>query len=278
MSLFLDSFHHLFRYAANPDDFTWVPGQTPFSSWFWPVGTALGYLFLIYLITLLMKNRPPLGLKTINIIHNINLFLISLVMMVGVFQAAYRVIFFGAGWMSLLCERTEHEVQGRIGFWVYVFYLSKYYEMVDTILLALKKKPIIFLHIFHHMVMVPVTWKWLDDQWLNGSWWCTFVNSLVHCFMYYYYFLTSIGRTVWWKKYITQGQLIQFFTGFVMVSIWFIIRNQPKYQCKGGLPAALFSHSMNCLMIILFFRFYFKTYKEESAKQEYARAKAKKLE
>jgi len=238
----------------------WIPGVTLGSSWVSPFAGSLVYLACIYLITLAMRERKAFLLQKINIVHNFFLCSLSFVMLVGVLHAA----FYQAkeqGIMSLLCEATPHAVSGPIGFWIYVFHLSKYYEMLDTVILALRKKPIIFLHIFHHMIVVPVTWKWLDDQWLNGSWWCTFVNSLVHCFMYYYYLLTAMGRTVWWKQYITQGQIVQFFTGFFIVSFWFGIRSQPQYQCHGGLPAAVFSHSMNCLMIILFFRFYFKTYK-----------------
>ena len=35
-------------------------------------------------------------------------------------------------------------------FWCYIFYLSKYYELVDTALLMLRGKRVIALHAIHH--------------------------------------------------------------------------------------------------------------------------------
>jgi len=180
-------------------------------------------------------------------------------MWVGILTAAYDYIQREGG-VSLLCEFKPNAVNGKIGFWIYVFYLSKYYEFMDTVILALKKKPIIFLHIWHHAVMIPVTWMWLHDQWLVGSWWCTNVNSLVHAFMYYYYYRSAQGKHVWWKRFITQGQIIQFVTGFILVSIWLVLRKQPSFNCTGGLPGALLSHFANCSFILLFYKFYRTTY------------------
>jgi len=40
------------------------------------------------------------------------------------------------------------------------------------------------------------------------------VNSLVHIIMYSYYMMSAMGPTLqpylWWKKYITQLQLVRF--------------------------------------------------------------------
>jgi len=241
------------------DAWKWDEGVTPFSHWTVPVFGSFGYLLIIFLIVVVMKNRKPFELKLASTIHNINMIVISLIMWVGVLQAAYDLAK-TEGLMSLLCEMKPNAVNGRIGFWIYMFYVSKYYEFADTIIMALKKKPIIFLHMFHHTLVVPCTWMWLSDQWLVGAWWCVNVNSLVHAFMYYYYLLTAQGKSVWWKRYITIGQLIQFGTGFLVVTAWLVLRKQPGYQCTGGLPSALLSHASNCILIFLFYKFYKQTY------------------
>ena len=41
---------------------------------------------------------------------------------------------------------------------VFIFYLSKYYEFLDTILLVLKKKPLDFLHCYHHAIVPTGCW------------------------------------------------------------------------------------------------------------------------
>jgi len=251
------------------DTWEWKTGVTPLSHWTAPVFGSIGYLILVSLVVFVMRYRKPFDLKTVSIVHNVFLTVLSAVMMLAIIHAAFLRAS-KDGLHSLFCERTLNDVSGRIGFWTYIFHLSKYYEYADTIIMALRKKPIIFLHFFHHALVVPVTWKWLDDQWMAGSWWCVLVNSMVHAFMYYYYLLTSLGRPVPWKEYITLGQLVQFFSGFVVVSYWFVIRNE--HQCQGGLPAALLSHASNTILMFLFFKFYFATYKRsrnvKSAKKE----------
>ncbi|KAN0055420.1 hypothetical protein ACTA71_008531 [Dictyostelium dimigraforme] len=256
------------QYTAN---FRWESGVTPLSSYVFPFSTSVIYVLVIFALQAIMKNKKGMVLKGFSIIHNINLIILSFSMMSGVMYAAYQQ-YLEQGAFSLVCEQTSQSVQGRIGFWIYIFYLSKYYELVDTVILALKKKPIIFLHIFHHMAMVPVTWQWLHDQWLVGSWWCTLVNSFIHVLMYYYYLQTTLGNPCWFKKYITKAQIVQFLTGTAMVSYWFVIRDSQK--CQAPLSPAIVSNTINTFFIILFGKFYYDSYKSNSRRQE----KLKKVE
>eukprot|EP01027_Heterolobosea_sp_BB2_P016407 GEZU01023371.1.p1 GENE.GEZU01023371.1~~GEZU01023371.1.p1 ORF type:complete len:305 (+),score=56.99 GEZU01023371.1:233-1147(+) len=238
----------------------------PLSHWSYPVGASLTYVAVVSGLKAFMKNRRPADLHSISLIHNVFLTTLSFAMFVFVIAAA-SIKASSQGVWSLFCERSHQEVNGAIGFITYVFYLSKYYELFDTVILALKKKPIIFLHVYHHLVMVIVTWAWLEGQWLAGSWWCVMVNSLVHTFMYYYYYsiISSKGRTVcWWKKYITQGQIVQFFTGAFVVTGWFIARlASGGSACVGGMGSAVLSHTVNLSFILLFLRFYKSTYHDE---------------
>eukprot|EP01133_Synstelium_polycarpum_P015135 gene15135-17914_t len=261
---------YLSEASAHIDSFQWSK-DTFMSSWIFPASTSVIYLVGIFLLHAFMKNRKPMSLRTISIIHNSNLIVLSVAMMCGVLYAAYTQAQ-TQGAFSLICEATNNAVSGRIGFWIYVFYLSKYYELVDTVILALKKKPLIFLHIFHHVSMVTVTWQWLNDQWLVGSWWCTFVNSFIHTIMYYYYLQTSLGNDCWFKKYITRAQIIQFLTGTAIVTYWFIIR--VRENCQGGIAPAIVSYVANTLFIFLFVRFYINSYKSAAAAKKKAEIKS----
>ena len=100
--------------------------------------------------------------------------------------------------------------------------------MMDTYILALKKKDLTFLQMYHHTVIVLLCWSWLEAGWplhwyplaLRCSSMCftptmlppgslissalcrigVMLNTLVHVFMYYYFSLAALGGTVWWKS------------------------------------------------------------------------------
>lgn len=70
------------------------------------------------------------------------------------------------------------------------------------------------------------------------------------------------------KKYLTLGQIIQFFTGFALVNYWFYIRTDSG--CQGGLFPAVISHAINSSFIILFILFFRDSYspKPKAGNQE----------
>ena len=43
-------------------------------------------------------------------------------------------------------------MQGPLYFWSYVYYLSKYYELLDTVILALKVRPNTQPNLCHHPI------------------------------------------------------------------------------------------------------------------------------
>lgn len=98
---------------------------------------------------------------------------------------------------------------GRLFFWSYAYYLSKFYEFLDTVLLLVKAKPASFLHVFHHAVVVVMAWLWVDQA-QTLQWGGLLTNTAVHVVMYWYYYETTLGNSPWWKKYITSFQIAQF--------------------------------------------------------------------
>lgn len=107
------------------------------------------------------------------------------------------------------CTPVGTAPNGRLFFWSYVYYLSKYYEFLDTTLLVIKLKTTSFLHVFHHAIVVIMAWLWVDQA-QTLQWGGLLTNTGVHVVMYYYYYLTSQRLSPWWKKYITTFQIVQF--------------------------------------------------------------------
>lgn len=93
---------------------------------------------------------------------------------------------------------------------IWWFYLSKYYEFLDTFLLYLNGKKPIFLQKYHHIGAV-VCWHLCYYYTVDSIWIATILNSFVHTVMYTFYLccLLKIDRVRVVKRYITRLQLCQ---------------------------------------------------------------------
>jgi hypothetical protein len=158
-------------------------------------------------------------LRTLIAIHNLGLAIFSAV----VVWNAWPAVFFHLaeeGWFSTYCDRTG-TLWGTSGFgaWAIVFYISKYYEFLDTWILVLKGKEPSFLQVYHHTGIAFTMWGGV----LSQSSWLVYVvlfNSVIHTFMYTYFFIKTISPKTEIKaaKYLTMAQIGQFFTGIALSS------------------------------------------------------------
>ena len=89
------------------------------------------------------------------------------------------------------------------------------------------------------------------------------LNSLIHVFMYSYYFLASLGpqmqKYLWWKKYLTGLQMIQFvivFTRSLIVITGIVECGFPRFF-------SLISASITVLFFVMFMQFYRDTYRQK---------------
>ena len=90
------------------------------------------------------------------------------------------------------------------------------------------------------------------------------LNSLIHVIMYSYYFLASLGpqmqKYLWWKKYLTGLQMIQFvivFTRSLIVITGIVECGFPRFF-------SLISASITVLFFAMFMQFYRDTYRQKN--------------
>eukprot|EP01089_Gocevia_fonbrunei_P007462 TRINITY_DN18608_c0_g1_i1.p1 TRINITY_DN18608_c0_g1~~TRINITY_DN18608_c0_g1_i1.p1 ORF type:complete len:303 (+),score=29.90 TRINITY_DN18608_c0_g1_i1:40-948(+) len=119
----------------------------------------------------------------------------------------------------IICMPNGELSRGLSMFAATVYALLKFAEFGDTLFLILRKRPVNFLHWYHHATV------------LLYSWFCLLVllpianifgiiNAFVHTIMYGYYFLSSVGSRPWWGKYITKIQLAQMVLGLIVTVVW----------------------------------------------------------
>ncbi|KYQ89717.1 GNS1/SUR4 family protein [Tieghemostelium lacteum] len=241
-------------------NFKFTFGVTPFSQFqIIPVVVAF-YLFTIFSIKGLMKNREAFSLKWVTALHNAILCLWSLLMCVGVVYEVLKRVTTDGG-LFTICEVAPGFNQGPAYYWSYIFYISKFYELFDTVIIVLKKKDLIFLHVYHHCIVVWLCWYLLYTGW-SLQLWVVFLNTFVHIFMYYFYLNSALGRQVWWKKYITQIQILQFCCLGVIGVLHFICLH--LFSCVTDYSAYISAYSINFSFLFLFTRFYNRSYTPSS--------------
>lgn len=119
------------------------------------------------------------------------------------------------------CETpSDKPATGKLYFWSYVYYISKYYELLDTILAILNGSsiPFFYLHIFHHTCVLFMAFAWLQSRQTLQFGGLIF-NTFVHVIMYYYYSQKALGVRVSWKQWITRVQIIQFVWSFLCFAV-----------------------------------------------------------
>jgi len=245
-------------------NFEFVPGKTPLST-FNTVWYALAfYLLTIVVLTRLMSNREPIKLRAVVSVHNILLTsysAISFVMLLRYLLPEWKT----KGGNVLLCDpKNEIYNKGPLVFWFYLFYLSKMYEFLDTFFQCLRKKSLQFLHVWHHCITLVLCWVSIYQQHPMQTPDIT-ANLLVHTVMYYYYYLCDKGVQVWWKKYITRLQIVQFVWDIVWHLAWFYAKNT-RPVCNGGIETFHVGNLVVVSFLALFIRFYFQTYKSKGTK------------
>jgi hypothetical protein len=241
-------------------NFQWNRETTWASSPTFVLAAVVGYIAVSQALSaLLARRKNPVPLGYIPTLHNLFLALGSAAMFMGCLQATIAEVErsprHSADWV--LCFPQGIRAAGPVFFWSYVYYLSKLYELLDTLILILKKRTLTFLHVFHHATVILMCYFWLQfAQSLQIV--ALLTNTAVHVIMYTYYFLCSINRPPSWKKVVTNLQIVQFVFSFVasVATLWLHFKGD---GCS-GMYAWLFNAFFNVTLLLLFLNFHSKQY------------------
>ncbi|ODV81039.1 fatty acid elongation protein-like protein [Suhomyces tanzawaensis NRRL Y-17324] len=97
------------------------------------------------------------------------------------------------------------------GFW---FYISKFYEVIDTIIILLKGRESSLLQSYHHAGAMMCMWAGIRFQ-SPPIWIFVVFNSFIHSLMYFYFSLSCLHIRVpnIFKRLLTTLQITQFVIG-----------------------------------------------------------------
>jgi hypothetical protein len=202
-----------------------------------PVFAVCIYLAIVFYVPDLLKDRKGLKLRGIWGYWNL---LLSLFSIIGACRTVPYLMQHvnEKGFQYTTCNNASEwflkQNNNPTGFWVTLFIYSKVPELIDTVFLVLQKKPVIFLHWFHHVTVLLYCWHAFANNTASGLWFVA-MNFSVHAVMYFYYFLSISG----YKKLahpmaplITTIQLIQMVVGT-------LVTFNTARTINAGLPCAV---------------------------------------
>ncbi|XP_041976755.1 elongation of very long chain fatty acids protein AAEL008004-like isoform X2 [Aricia agestis] len=207
---YINDFHDIFEKHGDPRTNPWPMMSSPFPT----LVICLSYVYLVKVLgPKYMENRKPFNLQKTLVLYNF----VQVIFSAWLFYESLM-----GGWLnyySFRCQPVDYSDTPRALRMVNVcwwYYFSKFTEFFDTIFFILRKKfdHVSTLHVIHHGVMPMSVWFGVKFTPGGHSTFFGLLNTFVHIIMYTYYMLAAMGpqmrRWLWWKKYLTALQMIQF--------------------------------------------------------------------
>ena len=194
-----NEYHQFFQFmpAVEPmytdfeKNFDPLPGVnfSKTNSWM-PVACVVLYLVSIVGGQKLMESRKPIKMDGVLSAWNLALSLFSLC---GALRTVPHILHnvFSKHFDETICTPAELDWGcGACGFWVQLFVFSKIPELFDTFFLVTRKKPVLFLHWYHHCSVLLYCWHSYSTEAAQALYFVA-MNYSVHALMYFYFFLSA---------------------------------------------------------------------------------------
>lgn len=226
-------------------------------SWWW-MSFLASFLYLIglWVGTASMKDRKAYELKMSLALWNLFLAVFSFI---GAARTVPHLLALQGiyGFEYTVCRAALPMYgNGAPGFWVTAFIFSKYFELIDTVFLVLRKRNVAFLHWYHHCSVLLYCWHAFVWEMPTGIYFVA-MNYSVHAIMYFYYFLAATcKRPPKWALLVTILQLVQMAIGIVItLSHLLILIYETAPNCDGHIPNLSAALAMYASYFMLFAQF-----------------------
>ncbi|CAG7827612.1 unnamed protein product [Allacma fusca] len=233
-------------------------------NWIASVYISIAYVFLIFLGQRFMRNREPFNLHGLGLAWN---FWLGLGCFMGFYRALPEVIHVYNGPDGVhrsLCIFNEHT--SRAAFWGLLNIMSRVLELGGTAFIILKKKPLIFLHWYHHVTVLIYSWYFYESYEISLRVF-GIVNSFVHSVVYFYFVLKGLGVKMPRKlaMFLTAVQLSEMFFG-IAVNLYNLNMKNRGIECHREYASIYAAFTMYATYFILFAKLFRDAYLRKPSK------------
>lgn len=176
--------------------------MTDFSS---ALAVVVAYLLFVAVGRRVMDKREPIDSYPVRFAYNLVQVILCSYMCVDAGMIAYRNDLFAP------CAPFD-PVNAPVAKLLWLFLISKILDFMDTVFIVFKKswRQLSFLHVYHHCTIFLFYWLNINAGYDGDVYLTIVLNGFIHTVMYTYYFVSMHTKDIWWKKYLTLMQMIQF--------------------------------------------------------------------
>lgn len=267
----------LYSLSEHPTivNFCWSPIKSWGSTWPFLFAAVISYILvanvLHFLLRLTRRRRVPLG--PIPAIHSLAVILISAMIFVGIcFSAAAEIRDTRWLWRRtktttpfhwLLCFPIGTRPSGRVFFWSYIFYLSRFLHLIRTFFTILCHRRLTFFHLFNQSILLITSFLWLEFS-QSFQVLAILLLTLLYSVVYGYRFWTAIGLPGVCFPFVVNCQVALLCCN-LLCHVGVFVFHFFKGGCN-GIGAWLFNSVLNAVILILFLNFYVKIHLKSKTK------------
>jgi len=220
------------------------------------------YIVAIFGIKFVMTDRKPFGLQTLLAVWNALLAVFSIAGFVRMTPTMFKVIS-EKGLSYTYTDISELFTDKTAGYWAFVWCVSKIPELIDTLFIVVRKKPLMFMHWYHHALTGYFSFVtfYEDNAYMI---WVVWLNYFIHSWMYAYYCARALNYKIppQFAQLLTGAQIVQFMiTHAVMGALQYeVLTSKTNRSYAVTFKGFAIGAFMEVTYLMLWFRFYYISY------------------
>ncbi|PQQ13584.1 elongation of fatty acids protein 3-like [Prunus yedoensis var. nudiflora] len=250
-------------------NFRWSTTQSWGSTWpflFTAIPAYIAVATTLHLILTVFRRRRPVPLGIIPAVHSLGMALISAVIFAGILVSAAAEIR-DTRWLWrrtkttplqwFLCFPLGTRPSGRVFFWSYVFYLSRFLHLFRTFFTVLGRRRLTFFHLFNQSILIFMSFLWLEFS-QSFQVLAILSTTLLYSVVYGYRFWTAIGLPGARFPFVVNCQVV--LLGCNLVCHFGVLSLHILKGGCNGMGAWVCNSVLNGAILLLFLKFYVKMY------------------
>ncbi|KAK7291165.1 hypothetical protein RIF29_06092 [Crotalaria pallida] len=245
--------------------FRWSPTQSWGSTWPFLVTAIVSYVFAALTLHAILKifNRSrPVPLGPIPALHSLTMSIISITIFTAMLFSAEAEIR-ATRWLWRRTRTTPFEwflcfplgirPSGRVFFWSYIFYLSRFLHFLRTFFTILRQRKLSFFRLFNHSILLIMSFLWLEFS-QSFQVLAILFSTLVYTVVYGYRFWTELGLPS--KSFCFTENCQMVLLGCNLVCHFGVLLLHFLRGGCNGIGAWVFNSVLNAAILLLFLKSY----------------------